>query len=139
MAGLKTKLNDGNVEDFINSIENDQRRSDALQVLEFMKELSTDPAKMWGMSIVGYGQYHFEYKSGKEADWMRFAFSPRKQNMTFYIMSRFQEYPDLLQKLGKHRLGKACLYINKLDDVDKTVLKDIISKSLAASHAKYAV
>jgi hypothetical protein len=130
MAELKTKPNDGSVEDFLNSVENDRRREDSFKVLELMKEVTGEEPNMWGSSIVGFGSYRYKYASGREGEWMAIGFSPRKQSLTLYIMDGFGEYDALLEDLGKHRTGKSCLYINKLDDVDMEVLRDLVQKSV---------
>ncbi|MCO5207271.1 MAG: DUF1801 domain-containing protein, partial [Anaerolineae bacterium] len=88
-----------------------------------------EPGALWGTSIVGFGTYHYKYASGREGDWFVTGFSPRKQNMTLYIMPGFEQYNDLLSKLGKHKTGKSCLYINKLDDVDLDVLRELVAQS----------
>ena len=129
MAELKTQKNDGNIEIFLNSVTHDKRRADAFQVLELMKEVTGETPKMWGDSIVGFGSYHYTYASGREGDWFLAGFSPRKQNLTLYIMSGFDEYDDLMARLGKFKTGKSCLYINKLEDVDQDVLKELVKKS----------
>ena len=129
MAELKTQKNDGNIEIFLNSVTHDKRRADAFQVLELMKEVTGEAPKMWGDSIVGFGSYHYTYASGREGDWFLAGFSPRKQNLTLYIMSGFDEYDDLMARLGKFKTGKSCLYINKLEDVDQDVLKELVKKS----------
>ena len=136
MAELKTKLNDGDVLEFLNSVEHEQRRKDGLEVLELMQEATGEQPKMWGTSIVGFGSYHYKYKSGQEGDWMEVGFSPRKQSMSLYIMSGFSAYGELLAKLGKHKTGKSCLYINKMEDVDKDILKDLIKRSVAFIRSK---
>ncbi|MEM7134901.1 MAG: DUF1801 domain-containing protein [Chloroflexota bacterium] len=130
MAEPKTKLNDASVEDFLNAIEHDRKREDAFKTLELMKEVTGEEPKMWGSSIIGFGSYHYTYASGKEGDWMLVGFSPRKQNLTLYIMSGFSEYESLLAKLGKHKTGKSCLYVNKLVDVDQDVLKELVKLSV---------
>lgn len=132
MAALKTELNDDSVDNFINAVEDDQKRSDSIRIREMMEEMTGEPAKMWGKSIIGFGSYHYVYESGREGDWMLVGFSPRKQNISLYIMSGFSAYEDLLAKLGKHKTGKSCLYIKRLSDVDEEVLKEMI-----ASSAKY--
>ena len=129
MAELKTQKNDGDIEIFLNSVTHDKRRADAFQVLELMKEVTGEAPKMWGDSIVGFGSYHYTYASGREGDWFLAGFSPRKQNLTLYIMSGFDEYDDLMARLGKFKTGKSCLYINKLEDVDQDVLKELVKKS----------
>jgi hypothetical protein len=131
MAELKTKPTDESVEDFLNSVENDRRREDSLKVLELMKEVTGEAPKMWGSSIVGFGSYCYQYASGRVGEWMAVGFSPRKQSLTLYIMDGFGEYDALLGDLGKHRTGKSCLYINKLDDVNMEVLRDLVQKSFA--------
>lgn len=130
MAELKTKPTDDSVEAFLHSVQNKRRREDSFKVLELMKEATGEEPKMWGSSIVGFGSYHFKYASGREGDWMAIGFSPRKQSLTLYIMDGFAEYDVLLGELGKHRTGKSCLYINKLDDVDLDVLRDLVQKSV---------
>jgi len=130
MAELKTKRNTADVETFLNGVEHDQRREDAFAVLELMREITGEPAEMWGDSIVGFGSYHYTYASGREADWMLTGFSPRKQSLTLYIMSGFDAYESLLEKLGKHRTGKACLYVNKLADIDMDVLRELVQLSV---------
>ncbi len=129
MAELKTKKTDDSVEAFLNSVEHDKRRKDAFKVLELMKEVTGEEPKMWGSSIVGFGDYHYKYESGREGDWFLTGFSPRKQSLTLYIMAGFDEYADLLSKLGKYKTGKSCLYINKLEDVDLPTLKQLVKKS----------
>lgn len=126
----KTRPTDASVEDFLSAIEHPVRRADGFELLEMMKELTNEEPIMWGPSIVGFGSYHYKYESGREGDMPLTGFSPRKQSLTVYIMSGFEEYEELLGKLGKHKIGKSCLYINKLADVSKDVLKKIIKKSL---------
>lgn len=130
MAELKTKPTDASVERFLDGVEDERKRADAYALLELMGRAAGAQPKMWGDSIVGFGSYHYTYASGREGDWMLTGFSPRKQNLTLYIMDGFDEYDKLLAKLGKHKLGKSCLYINKLEDVDRDVLKQLIKKSV---------
>jgi hypothetical protein len=136
MAELKTKKNDASVMDFLNSVENDKRRSDALKVNELMTEISGEEPKMWGGSIVGYGSVHLKYASGRELDWMLTGFSPRQQSLSLYIMDGFKKYDELLSKLGKFKTGKSCLYVNKLEDVDMEVLKELIASSVDHMRSK---
>ena len=138
MAELKTKENDQNVEDFLNAVEHDKRRADSFVLLKLMAEVTGEQPRMWGDSIIGYGKYHYKYASGREADWFLAGFSPRKQSLTLYIMSGFDQYDSLLEKLGKYKTGKSCLYVNKLEDVDLDVLRELVRQSaqhMAASNA----
>jgi hypothetical protein len=132
MAELKTRENDASVAAFLDSITDRQRRQDAITVADMMKAVTKTEPKMWGTSIVGYGTQHYKYASGREGDWFRTGFSPRKDSLTLYITSSFEQYPDLMEKLGKYKTGKACLYIKKLADVDQRVLKRLIARSLKA-------
>ena len=130
MSEPKTKPTDASVEDFLNAVYHPQRREDGFELLKIMKEITNEEPKMWGPSIVGFGSYHYKYESGREGDMPITGFSPRKRSLSVYIMPGFDEYSDLLKKLGKHRVGKSCLYINKLADVNISVLKDLIEKSI---------
>jgi len=131
MAELKTKKNDQSVTDFLQAVPEEHKRKDSFAILELMKEVTGQEPKMWGDSIIGFGTYHYKYASGREGEWFVTGFSPRKQNLTLYIMSGFDEYDELMKKLGKYKTGKACLYINKLEDVDLSVMKELIQKSVA--------
>ena len=131
MAELKTKVNDTSVEEFLEGFPEDKRK-DCYTILEMMKTVTNNEPKMWGTSIIGFGDYHYEYKSGREGDFFLTGFSPRKQNLTIYINGGFDQYGDLLEKLGKHKTSKACLYIKKLSDVDVQVLQKIVTKSVTA-------
>ncbi|MBI4032238.1 DUF1801 domain-containing protein [Candidatus Berkelbacteria bacterium] len=139
MAELKTKKNDASVEEFLNSVEPEQKRADAKTIEKLMRKVSGEKPKMWGSAIVGYGTYHYTYASGREGDWMKIAFSPRKQNLTLYLMPgyQFESMKELLGKLGKHKLGKGCLYITKLADVDLKVLEQLMRESLKLLHTQY--
>jgi hypothetical protein len=130
MSQLKTQKNDASVEKFLNSVENDKQREDSFVVLDLMREITGEEPNMWGTSIVGFGSYHYKYASGREGDWMQVGFSPRKQNLTLYIVDGFKNYEMLLDKLGKHKIGKSCLYINKLEDVDQEVLRELVKQSV---------
>ncbi|MHA2099642.1 MAG: DUF1801 domain-containing protein [Candidatus Kariarchaeaceae archaeon] len=130
MAELKTKERKASVEKFLNSVKDDQKREDSFKILKMMKHITKAEPKLWGASIIGFGNYHYKYASGREGDWFLTGFSPRKQNMSLYIMADINKYKDLLSKLGKHKTGKGCLYINKLDDVDVKVLKELITTSV---------
>ena len=130
MAELKTKVNNLSVEKFLGSIPDAQKRDDCFALLEIMKQITKAGPKMWGSSIVGFGSYHYKYASGREGDWPVVGFSPRKQNLTLYIMSGFGEYEELLGQLGKYSTGKACLYIKRLADVDQPTLKKLIRQSV---------
>lgn len=128
-AELKTKLNDASVEGFLNSVKDEQTRADCFEILKIMKQVTKEEPKMWGSSIIGFGSYHYKGTSGREGDWMLTGFSPRKQNLTLYLMGGFDTHVDLLKKLGKHKTSVGCLYIKKLEDVDVKVLKELIKKS----------
>jgi len=131
MAELKTKVNDASVEEFLEGFPEDKRK-DCYTILEMMKTITNNEPKMWGTSIIGFGDYHYEYKSGREGDFFLTGFSPRKQNLTLYINGGFDKYGGLLEKLGKYKTSKACLYIKKLADVDIQVLQEIVTKSVTA-------
>ena len=137
MAELKTKENDQDVNEFINSVENESRRQDCKTALALMEKITGKKAKMWGDSIIGFGSYHYKYKSGREGDWPVTAFAPRKQNFTIYIMPGFSRYQKLLEKIGKHKTGSSCLYLKNLDNVDMGVLEELISLSLEEMHEMY--
>lgn len=126
---LKTRKNEGDVYDFIQSVDDPQRRQDSLELIKIMADITGQAPKMWGKSIIGFGSYHYKYDSGQEGDWMATGFSPRKQSLTIYLMSGFDRFEDLLKKLGKHSTSVGCLYIKKLEDVDKSVLKKLIKQS----------
>lgn len=128
MAELKTKQTDQSVQKFINEISDPVKRKDSKTVAAMMSEISGYKPKMWGPSIVGFGSYHYKYASGQEGDWPLIAFSPRKQNLTLYVLSGSDEENELLKKLGKHTTGKSCLYIKQLSDVDLPTLKTLIRK-----------
>ena len=131
MAELKTKLNDGNVEAYLNSVENEKKRQDSLTILKLMQKVTDEEPKMWGDSIVGFGSYHYKSTSGREGDWFLTGFAPRKQNLTVYIIAGFERYDELMQSLGKYKTGKSCLYINKLEDIDMGILEELIRQSVA--------
>ncbi len=130
MAELKTKQNDASVEDFINAVESEQKRKDAYTILELMKTITGEPAKMWGPSIIGFGKVPLKYASGRELEWPICGFSPRKASISLYVSCNISTQQDLLNKLGKHKTGKGCLYINKLTDVNMDVLNELIKTSL---------
>jgi len=134
VADLKTKKSQKSVERFLGGVENTTRREDARKVLALMQEVTGEEPAMWGDSIVGFGKYRYKYESGREGEWFLVGFSPRKANLTLYIMSGFSRYQELLAKLGKHKTGKACLYVNSLSDVDMKVLRRLVRES--AAHVK---
>lgn len=134
MAELKTKKNDKDPREFIESVKNEKRKTDSLVIMDLMEKITGDTGSMWGPSIVGFGSYRYKYDSGREGDWMLTGFSPRKQALTLYIMPGFKRYEELMSKLGKFKTGKSCLYINKLEDVDMNVLEELIT--LSVKHMK---
>ena len=139
MAELKTKPNDGDVEAFLAAVPDAQKRSDSLVLLELFRTVTGDPGKMWGTAIVGFGDHHYAYASGREGDWFVTGFSPRKQNLTIYCMGSFEQHQELLARLGKHKLGKGCLYINRLKDVELDVLRELLTVMVTAAQKDSAV
>ena len=137
MAELKTRANSASVADFLETVDNPQKRADCRKIAAMMRRATGKRAKMWGSSIIGYGSYHYQYDSGQEGDWMITGYSPRKAAITLYIMPGFSQYDALMKKLGKHKTGKSCLYINKLADVDETVLETLITKSVEQMRKTY--
>ena len=134
MAEMKTIQTEASVEDFLNLIEDNQKREDCFEIVKMMKQVTKKEPKMWGPSIIGFGSYHYKYESGREGDSPQIGFSPRKQNITLYILSGSDHENPLLQKLGKHSISKVCLYIKRLADVDKKVLLELIKVSFAKAH-----
>jgi hypothetical protein len=130
MAEAKTRPTKESVSGFLKKISDKDRRADCLKVLEIMKDVTGEDPEMWGTSIVGFGRYRYKYESGTKGEWMITGFSPRKSDLTLYIMMGFEPVSDLMSRLGKHKTGKSCLYIKKLDDVDLGVLKKIVEKSV---------
>lgn len=131
MSDLKTRPTSKSVDSFLDSVDNDRRRADSLTLLELMTRVTGEEPVLWGDSIVGFGSYHYKYDSGREGDWFVTGFSPRKANLVVYVMAGFSRYDELLGRLGKHKHGKSCLYINKLDDVDLEVLDELVRESAA--------
>ena len=131
MTNPKTARNKKSVRKFIASVDDVGRREDAEAVLELLEDVTGEKPEMWGDSIVGFGSYNYKYASGREGEWPLTGFSPRKSNLTLYIMAGFTQYEDLLAKLGKHRTGKSCLYVKRLEDIDLKVLRRLVEQSVA--------
>ncbi len=131
MSDLKTKANQQSITAYLNTIEPQKKREDSFAILALMQEVSGEAPQMWGDTIIGFGRYHYKYASGREGDWFLAGFAPRKQNLTLYIMSGFDGYDELMSKLGKHSIGKSCLYIKKLEDIDLAILRQLIAQSIA--------
>jgi len=130
MAGNKTTENDNSVIDFLNTIDDDSKRSDCLKIMEIMTETTGFKAKMWGTGIIGFGSYHYIYESGRAGDAPLAGFSPRKKEIALYFSARFKNREQLLARFGKHKTGKACVYIKTLSDVDADVFKKMIENSV---------
>lgn len=130
MAEAKTQPTKASVKKFLDGIQDETKRQDCLELVKMMKQITKAEPQMWGPSIVGFGSYHYKYASGREGDWFLTGFSPRKRDLTVYIMPGLREYDDLLAKLGKHKTGVSCLYLKRLEDVDKKVLKQLIRDSV---------
>lgn len=139
MTDLKTKPTAKSVEEFLKKVENPTKREDSFEILKLMKEVTQEEPIMWGDSIVGFGSYRYKYSSGHEGEWPITGFSPRKQNLTIYIYPELDNYAELLNKLGKFKTSKTCLYINKLKDVDIDVLKELVSESVKYMKEEYPV
>ncbi|TNE58063.1 MAG: DUF1801 domain-containing protein [Bacteroidetes bacterium] len=137
MAELKTKRNDQDPAAFINRVEDEQKRADSRTILALMQKVTGATPRMWGESIIGFGTYHYKYESGREGDWFLTGFSPRKQNLTLYIMAGFSRYTELLEQLGKYKTGKSCLYIKRLSDIDMEVLETLIRESVEYMTSKF--
>lgn len=135
-AELKTRPTDASVDDFVASIDNETRRNDAIKTLEMFKRITGEKPTMWGPSIVGFGSRQLKYATGRELDWPIIAFSPRKQNMTLYVVCSSPNQPKLLAKLGKHSTSVSCLYINKLADVNEKVLEAVVKDAYTYSKKK---
>jgi hypothetical protein len=130
MSTLKTQRTSANVQAFLEQVEDESRRQDCLTIANLMQEATGEGPAMWGSSIVGFGSYTYTYASGQKGEWFKIGFSPRKRDLTLYIMSGFQGYDSLLAKLGKFKTGKACLYIKKLEDIDLPTLEKLIRLSI---------
>ena len=130
MAELKTKQTDASVEKFLNKIADDVRREDCFTIARIMEEITGSKPKMWGESLVGFGAYHYKYASGHEGDWPLMSFSPRKNDLTLYLMGGFEHHKNLMGQLGKHRTGRSCLHIKRLSDVHMPTLKKLIRESV---------
>ena len=137
MAELKTKENDLDVAAFLDAVTPERRRGEARLLHDMMARVTGHEARMWGTSIVGYGRYHYQNVSGREGDWFLTGFSPRKQALSIYIMPGFSDYAALMSRLGKYRTGKSCLYINKLEDADLSVLEQLVRTSVEDMRQKY--
>lgn len=138
MSSLKTLPNDASPIDFINNTADGVKRQDSMVLLELFSDITGHKPQMWGSSIIGFGSYHYKSeRSSQEGDWPLTGFSPRKQNLTLYFMDGFDSHAELLEKLGKHKISRGCLYINKLSDVDISILKQLVAASYKAMLAQY--
>ena len=129
MSENKTKPTDVDINEFLNKIENPAQKEDTLKIINMMKEITGEDPKLWGESIIGFGEYRYKYASGREGDWFLTGVSPRKNNTTLYLSYGFENHSDLMGELGKYKTGKACLYIKKLEDINEAALKKLISRS----------
>ena len=137
MSDLKTQPTAADVEAFLATVKDSEKRADCKKICAWMAEATGAPPQMWGSSMVGFGSYHYRYASGREGDWFLTGFSPRAQNISLYIMAGFSGYEDLMGKLGKYKTGKSCLYIKRLTDVDTQILQQLIAKSVAYMRKTY--
>ena len=137
MAENTTQVTEVDPATFIASVEHPTRRTDAEYLLAMMRRVTGCEPQMWGPSIVGFGRYHYRYESGREGDFMITGFSPRKANLVVYVLPGYDDISDDLAELGKHKIGKSCLYINKLADVDLTVLERIVTEGVARMRRDY--
>jgi hypothetical protein len=139
MAELKTKQNNANVHEFINTFaDTEERKKDSFELLQFMQEVTGFEPKMWGTSIIGFGSYHYKSdRSSQEGDWMLVGFSPRKAAISLYVYSGSPEHEHLLKNLGKFKMGKACIYIKRLSDIDRDELKKLIQETIQFLHSKF--
>ena len=132
----KASRTDG-VQAFLNAIEDPERRADCKALAKLMKRVTGEAPKLWGPSMVGYGSYHYRYESGREGDWFLTGFAPRKGDLTIYVVAGFDGHATRLKRLGPHKLGKSCLYVKRLADVDEEVLEELIERSVAAMRKRY--
>ncbi|MDZ7772585.1 MAG: DUF1801 domain-containing protein [Balneolaceae bacterium] len=137
MSDNKTSANEGDVDAYLNGLEDDQQRLDSFVLLELMKEVTGKEPKMWGGTIVGFGQYHYKYESGREGDWFLTGFAPRKGKLSIYIMAGFDDYHKLLEELGPHKTGQSCLYLKTLENADMEVLRRLVKRSVEYMRKNY--
>ena len=137
MTTNKTVPTDSDVIAFLNSVENEGRRTDSFKVLELFKTITAEEPQMWGLSIIGFGTYNYKHDSGREGSFLRVGFSPRKAALTMYVISGFDEVDDIMSRLGKYKTGRSCLYVKKLDDIDLDVLEELVRSSLTFMKQKY--
>lgn len=137
MSDNKTIPTGAPVEQFLSEVPDERKRRDSLELLDLMSAITGEPPRMWGSSMIGFGQYHYRYASGREGDFFLTGFSPRKSALTIYVMPGFSRYEGQLKQLGPHRTGKSCLYVKSLDAVDRDVLEDILRDSVARMRKKY--
>jgi hypothetical protein len=137
MAKNKTMETGASVTEFIDAVENEQQRKDSYQLIEMMKAVTAQEAKMWGPSIVGFGSYHYKYESGHEGDAPLLGFSPRKAAISLYVFSGLEEHKPLLEGLGKFKMGKACIYIDKLQDLHKDKLMEVMNETIYFLRSRY--
>ena len=130
MADNKTVANDKDVCEFIAAIDDEKKRTDCNELLRIMEEISSEKASMWGDSIIGFGDYHYRYDSGREGDMFVVGFSPRKQAISLYLMAGFKRYPEIMARLGKYKIGKSCLYVKSLKDINEEALRSLIKGSV---------
>lgn len=130
MADNKTEVTEVAIAEFLAQVEPERRRADAQRLDEIFREVSGFEPRMWGPSILGYGRYHYKYESGREGDFLATGFAPRKANLVIYIMPGYTDFSAILARLGKHKIGKSCLYINKMDDIDLGALKELIAAGI---------
>jgi len=132
MAELKTKVNDASVDAFLNTMTDEKKKKDSYAIIDIMRKITKCEPKMWGSAIIGFDSYHYKYDSGHEGDMCLIGFSPRKANISLYLMCGLHSDKALMEKLGKHKMGKGCLYIKSMDDVDPKILKQVIEGSVEA-------
>jgi len=137
MAEPKTKVNNTSVKKFLDTVKDERKRKDCRELSALMRSVTGRNPKMWGTAIIGFGSYHYTYESGREGGWMMTGFSPRKQNISIYIMPGFSRYGAIMKKLGKYKTGKSCLYVKNLDDIDRGMLRKLVETSVADMRQKY--
>lgn len=137
MAANKTKPTPVNPQDFVETLDDPTKKANSKTLLAMMRRITGTKPKMWGPSIIGFGEYHYKYESGREGDFFQAGFAPRKNELVVYLVGTFEEQDVLREKLGKHKMGKSCLYIKKLEMIDMAVLEQLITKSVAAIRAQY--